>query len=136
MLDPVIFAFEASSAHYILTHLGVEPTDVNLTPIRPQPQNVSSATSASTPRTNWTLVTIASGHYPKLVTLRQDWNADSAQLVESTLSPYGPVAKMDLISTEQQPLTEQSVKGFLTQVANAVQSNHTSSLSLIMSVIR
>jgi hypothetical protein len=124
MLDPVIFAFEASSAHYILTHLGVEPTDVNLTPIRPQPQNVSSATSAPTPRTNWTLVTIASGHYPKLVTLRQDWNADSAQLVESTLSPYGPVAKMNLISTEQQPLAEQSVKGFLTQVANAVQSNH------------
>ena len=124
MLDPVIFAFEASSAHYILSHLGVEPTDVNLTPIRPQPQNTSKATSAPKPATNWTLVTIASGHYPNLVTLRQDWNADSAQLVESTLSQYGPAAKMDLISTEQQPLTEQSVKGFLTQVANTVQSNH------------
>ena len=77
MLGPVIFAFEASSAHYILTNLGVEPTDVNLTPIRPQLQNVSGAAPApSKPGTNWTLVTIASGHYPKLVTLRQDWNAD------------------------------------------------------------
>ena len=125
VLDPVIFAFEASSAHYILTHLGVEPTDVNLTPVRPQQQNVSRAAPApSKPGTNWTLVTIASGHYPKLVTLRQDWNADSAQLVESTLSQYGPAAKMDLISTEQQPLTEQGVKGFLAQVTSAVQANH------------
>jgi hypothetical protein len=125
MLDPVIFAFEASSAHYILTHLGVEPTDVNLTPIKPHAQNVSSASQIpAKPGTNWTLVTIASGHYPQLVTLRQDWNADSAHLVESTLSQYGPAAKMDLISTEQQPLTEQGVKGFLGQVRNAVQSNH------------
>jgi hypothetical protein len=123
MLDPVIFAFEASSAHYILTNLGVEPTDVNLTPIRPQPQNASSTAPTSKPGVNWSLVTIASGHYPKLATLRQDWNADSAQLVESTLSQYGPAAKMDLISTEQRPLTEQGVKDFLTQVASAVQAN-------------
>jgi len=124
MLDPVIFAFEASSAHYILTHLGLEPTDVNLTPIRPSPEKVSRATSPiAKPQTKWTLATIASGHYPKLVTLRQDWNADSAELVESTLSQYGPVAKMDLISTEQQPLTEQGVHDFLGQVATTVQAN-------------
>ncbi|MBB6144338.1 hypothetical protein HNQ77_002290 [Silvibacterium bohemicum] len=125
MLDPVIFAFEASSAHFILTHLGVEPTDVNLTPIRPHTQTVSSTSPApAKPGTNWTLVTIASGHYPKLVTLRQDWNADSARLVDSALSQYGPVATMDLISTEQQPLTEQGVKGFVAQVTSAVQANH------------
>lgn len=124
ILDPVIFAFEASSAHFILTHLGVEPTDVLLTPVRPKAEAGSGASATYKPSTPWTLVTIASGHYPKLVTLRQDWNADSAKLAGSTLAQYGPVARLDLISTEQQPLTEEGVHAFLSKVASTVQQNH------------
>jgi len=125
MLDPVIFAFEASSAHFILTHLGVEPSDVVLAPIRPQPEKVSSVAPANSKQfANWTLVTIASGHYPKLAMLRQDWNADSARMVESTLAQYAPVTQFDLMSTEELPLTEQGIHNFLSKVATTVQANH------------
>jgi hypothetical protein len=125
MLDPVIFAFEASSAHFILTHLGVEPSDVVLSPIRPQLDKVSNVLPADNrPSANWTLVTIASGHYPKLAMLRQDWNADSARLVSSTLAQYAPTAQLNLVSTEEQPLTEQGVHDFLAAVATTVRSNH------------
>ncbi|MGD0832692.1 MAG: hypothetical protein ABR907_17295 [Terracidiphilus sp.] len=125
MLDPVIFAFEASSAHFILTHLGVEPSDVVLSPIRPQSEKVSSVVPANSKKfADWTLVTIASGHYPKLAMLRQDWNADSASMVESTLAQYAPVTQLDLTSTEEQPLTEQGIHDFLSKVATTVQANH------------
>jgi hypothetical protein len=125
IIDPVIFAFEASSAHFILTHLGVEPSDVVLSPIRPQPENKSSLIPATTTQpADWTLVTVASGHYPNLAMLRQDWNADSARLVGNTLARYAPAARLDLISTEEQPLTEHRVRDFLTTVATTVQQNH------------
>lgn len=124
ILDPVIFAFEASSAHYILTHLGVEPSDVVLSPIRPKGDTKSGTATVAEPSTPWTLVTIASGHYPRLATLRQDWNADSANLAGNTLAQYAPVARLDLVSTEEQPLTEEGVHTFLSEVASAVQANH------------
>jgi hypothetical protein len=125
MLDPVIFAFEASSVHFILTHLGVEPSDVVLSPIRPQPEKLSSVAPAGSKQfANWTLVTIAAGHYPKLAMLRQDWNADSARMIESTLAQYAPVTQLDLTSTEEQPLTEQGIHDFLSKVATTVQANH------------
>jgi hypothetical protein len=125
LLDPVIFAFEASSAHFILTHLGVEPSDVVLSPLRPQPEKVSKVLPADTRQSvNWTVVTIASGHYPKLEMLRQDWNADSAKLVADTLAQYAPTAQLNLISTEEQPLTDQSTHDFLAKVATGVQANH------------
>lgn len=120
MLQPVIFAFEASSAHFILNDLGAKPSDVVLSPVRPQQEKISTRKSA----TVWSLVTIASGHYPKLAMLRQDWNADSARLVEGTLAQYGPAARLNLISTEEHPLTEQGVHRFLSKVATAVQANH------------
>ncbi|RSL18603.1 hypothetical protein EDE15_4193 [Edaphobacter aggregans] len=125
ILDPVIFAFEASSAHFILTHLGVEPSDVVLSPIRPQPKNTSSVIPAtSTQPAAWTLVTIASGHYPNLAMLRQDWNADSAKLFGNTLARYSPAARLDMISTEDRPLTEQRIRDFLATVATTVQRNN------------
>jgi hypothetical protein len=125
MLEPVIFAFEASSAHFILTHLGVEPSDVTLSPIRPQTEKASNAIPTTSKQSaNWTLVTIASGHYPKLAMLRQDWNADSAGLVGSTLAQYAPAIQLNLVSTEEQPLTERGVHDFLAKVSASVQTNH------------
>jgi hypothetical protein len=116
---------EASSAHFILTHLGVEPSDVLLSPIRPQPQKVSSVVPATSKQSaDWTLVTIASGHYPKLAMLRQDWNVDSARLVGSTLAQFAPATQLDLMSTEEQPLTEQGMYDFLSKVTTNVRTNH------------
>jgi hypothetical protein len=124
ILDPVIFAFEASSAHFILTHLGVEPSDVLLSPLHPQQKAASSPTARSEKATIWTLATIASGHYPALQTLRQDWNADSAMLLSSTLAQYAPSVRLDLVSSEEQPLTEMGISSFVAKVAASAQSNH------------
>jgi hypothetical protein len=68
--------------------------------IRPQLDKVSNELPADNrPSANWTLVTIASWHYPKLAMLRQYWNADSAKLVSSMLAQYAPAAQLNLVNS-------------------------------------
>src|SRR5664280_1356171 len=43
--QPVVFAFEASSARYITNHLGPNPDDVSLTPIKPSEIKPGSRTA-------------------------------------------------------------------------------------------
>jgi hypothetical protein len=115
--DPIVFAFEASSARYLTQHLGARPDSVTLTPIEPKdiPPPKSGKFQASTA---WTLATISSGFYSHLRNLDQPWNAASADLVEGTLSAYGPAVSLRLRASETVPLTSQRMADFVSAVAD------------------
>jgi hypothetical protein len=120
--DPVIFAFEVSTASFITSHLGAEPTDVQFRPIRPAdlPAEPHASKSAAVP---WILATIASGHYPALQTLRQDWNAASASLMQKTLGEYAPTKVHTLAATEEKPLSESAIKTFMADLGKDTHDN-------------
>ena len=121
--DPVVFAFEASAASFITSHLGVEPTDVQLRPVRPADLG-GQAMKITAPSKSWLLATISSGHYPSLQTLRQDWNASSASLVGETLAEYAPARASSLTATEERPLSESEITGFVADVGKSARENH------------
>ena len=54
--QPVVFAFEASSARYITNHLGSGPDDVSLTPIKPSDVKAAVNKAATAP-IPWTEIT-------------------------------------------------------------------------------
>ncbi len=112
VVDPVIFAFEASAASFITNHLGVEPSDVQLRPVKPSDIQPTSTSSRSN-HAPWVLATIASGYYPSLRTLRQDWNAQSAALVRQTLAEYSPNKVHTLDATEEKPLSAPAIARFI-----------------------
>jgi hypothetical protein len=120
--DPVIFAFEISEASFITSHLGVEPSDVQFRPVRPADLPPESRASKST-RVPWILSTIASGHYPALQTLRQDWNAASASLMQKTLGEYAPIKVDTLAATEEKPLSELAIKTFMADLSKDTRDN-------------
>ena len=121
--DPVIFAFEASSATFITNHLGVEPSDVQLRPVRPS-RLTAAAVAQSSPPLPWSLATISSGYYPSLQTLTQKWNASSARLVRDTLAEYSPARASSLAATEAAPLSESTISTFIADLNSRAHEIH------------
>lgn len=128
--SPVVFAFEASSAQYLTQHLGTTPDDVVLKPVRPDSftKNSSEAAPAGN-AVSWTLATVSSGYYTNLRTLNQSWNADSADLMERALDKFHPSQRLQLRATEEKPLTEANLEGFIADVGKAA---HAANSSLIV----
>ncbi|MGC2741541.1 MAG: hypothetical protein WA672_00015 [Candidatus Angelobacter sp.] len=124
--DPVVFAFEASSASYVTHHLGSSPDDVNLTPVKPRsfvqenpPQSSSNQTAV-----RWSLATVSSGYYKNLRTLDQAWNASSADLTEDTLRAFGPSSTLKLRATPDSPLTARGLTDFINAVGSKAKADN------------
>lgn len=125
--NPVVFAFEASSAQYITQHLGTVPDDVTLKPVRPE--SISKNSSEAAPTSNavsWTLATISSGYYSNLRTLNQSWNANSADLMESALTKFGPTQRLQLRASQEKPLTEFRLEKFVDEIDGTAHATHSS----------
>lgn len=121
--QPVVFAFEASSARYITNHLGPNPDDVSLTPIKPSEIKPGSRTVVG-PSVSWTLATISSGYYRHLRTTNQPWNSRSADTVESALGLFRPTSSLRLRATVENPLTSDVVKQFVAQLGTTAKEAH------------
>jgi hypothetical protein len=117
---PVVFAYEVQKASLITTHLGTKPDDVNFAPV-----SVSDLTNA-TPKNpkptaksegtgGWAMLTIASGYYPQVQFLNQEWNASSAGVFEDALLPYHPSSVLRLRSSADTSLTANLVLSNATQ---------------------
>lgn len=109
--EPVIFACSVQSVSYIASHLGSEPDKIELKEVPGEtllidPQGLLGGPPTSTRATEapWALLTIASGHYPKNHNLRQDWNAMSAEVFESSLHPWKPVLTHRIWASNSDPL--------------------------------
>jgi hypothetical protein len=87
--QPVVFAFEASSARYITQHLAPGPDDVSLTLVNSS-EIKPTGKSALDPSVPWTLATISSGYYQNLRTSNQPWNSRSADVIEGALGLFLP----------------------------------------------
>jgi hypothetical protein len=114
--EPVIFACSVQSVTYFASHLGPKAEGVDLQPLQgenlslaPQALDVGPPTSLRATEEPWALLTIASGHYPKNNTLRQDWNAVSAEVFESSLKPWKPVFSERLWAADADPLDRNRV---------------------------
>jgi hypothetical protein len=121
--QPVVFAFEASSARYITNHLGSGPDDVSLTPVKPsdvKPRQNTAAVSAEP----WTLVSISSGYYQNIRTSDQPWNSRSADAVESGFGLFNPQSTMRFRATPDHPLTSGALNDFVSQVGGAAKQAH------------
>lgn len=112
--QPVVFAYQVMEASFVTTHLGASgPDSVVLRPVRdtaaPPADSRAAGGTAAAPGSDWALLTVAMGHYPKLQTRSQPWNAVSAALVRDALAPYGPRWVDSLAGTPDQPLTDAAV---------------------------
>jgi hypothetical protein len=120
---PVVFAFEASSAQYITNHLGANPDDVSLTPVKPSEIKPAGRTSAGA-AIPWTLATISSGYYQHLRTTNQPWNSRSADTVERALGLFNPTSTIRLRANSNDPLTSNDLKQFVTRLGATAKENH------------
>lgn len=109
--DPVIFACSVQSVTYFASHLGQNADKVDLQPLPgtnlvldPQGLPPDAPTSFRATEEPWALLSIASGHYPKNNTLRQGWNATSAEVFENSLAPWHPIISERVWATDSKPL--------------------------------
>lgn len=121
--QPVVFAFEASSARYITNHLGSGPDDVSLTPIRPSDVK-PPANTAATSVEPWTLASISSGYYQHIRTSDQPWNARSADAEESAFRLFNPQTTLRARATLGNPLTSSALNDFVAQIGEAAKRTH------------
>lgn len=121
--QPVVFAFEASSARYITNHLGAGPDDVSLTPIKPSDVKPPAKTAVNSP-VPWTLATISSGYYEHLRTSDQPWNSRSADAVESAFQLFRPQSIMRARAIPESPLTSSALDGFVAKLGAAAKQAH------------
>jgi hypothetical protein len=121
--QPIVFAFEASKASYVTNNLSTKPDDVTLTPVKPATAMGAhrTGTTSKSGGTSWVLATMASGYYPNLQNLNQDWNKTSAELVRDTLGKYGPALRAELLSSEELPLSEDIVDAFGQRVVSSAR---------------
>ena len=122
--QPVVFAFEASSARYITQHLASSPDDVSLTPVKPS-EIKPAGRSALDPSVPWTLATISSGYYQNLRTSNQPWNSRSADVIEGALGLFLPQSKLRLRATLDHPVTSDVLKQFTASLETAAKKAHT-----------
>ena len=121
--QPVVFAFEASSARYITQHLAPDPDDVSLTPIKPS-EIKPAGKSAIDPAIPWTLATISSGYYQHLRTSNQPWNTGSADAIEGAIGLFLPQSTLRLRATPDNPVTSDLLKQFIASLETAAQTAH------------
>jgi len=121
--QPVVFAFEASSARYITQHLAPGPDDVSLTPVKPS-EIKPAGKSALDPSVPWTLATISSGYYQNLRTSNQPWNSRSADVIEGALGLFLPRSTLRLRARPENPVTSNVLKQFIASLETAVQNTH------------
>jgi hypothetical protein len=121
--QPVVFAFEASSARYITQHLAPGPDDVSLTPVKPS-EIKPAGKSALDPTVPWTLATISSGYYQNLRTSNQPWNSRSADVIEGALGLFLPQSRLRLRATLDHPVTSDVLKQFIASLEAATQKAH------------
>jgi hypothetical protein len=122
--QPVVFAFEASSARYITQHLAPGPDDVSLTPVKPS-EIKPAGKSALDPSVPWTLASISSGYYQNLRTSNQPWNSRSADVIEGALGLFLPQSTLRLRATLDHPVTSDVLKQFIASLETAAQKAHT-----------
>lgn len=122
--QPVVFAFEASSARYITRHLASSPDDVSLTPVKLS-EIKPAGRSALDPSVPWTLATISSGYYQNLRTSNQPWNSRSADVIEGALGLFLPQSTLRLRATLDHPVTSDVLKQFIASLETAAQKAHT-----------
>ena len=121
--QPVVFAFEASSARYITNHLGSGPDDVSLTPIRPSDVKPrANATGVSVQP--WTFVSVSSGYYQNIRTSDQPWNSRSADALESAFRLFNPQSALRFRATPDHPLTSTALSDFVSQTGVAAKQAH------------
>jgi hypothetical protein len=121
--QPVVFAFEASSARYITQHLAPGPDDVSLTPVKPS-EIKPAGKSALDPSVPWTLATISSGYYENLRTSNQPWNSRSADAIEGALGLFLPQSPLRLRGTLDHPVTSDVLKQFIVNLETVAQKTH------------
>jgi hypothetical protein len=121
--QPVVFAFEASSARYITQHLAPGPDDVSLTPVKSS-EIKPAGKSALDPSVPWTLATISSGYYQNLRTSNQPWNSRSADVIEGALGLFLPQSTLRLRATLDHPVTSDVLKQFIASLDAAAQKAH------------
>lgn len=132
----VVFAFETMSAKWSTGHLGgLEPDRVDLKPnakddagsewdATKAAKRVSAGHALVSPpvaRGRWRAATIASGYYPERRSLNQDWNSQSARVVETAALQVGAERVESLIATPQTPLTAVAVRSFAGKLMDAAQ---------------
>ncbi|MDI1312894.1 hypothetical protein [Prosthecobacter sp.] len=114
--EPVVFACVVQKVTFFAKHLGTDPDEVMLEKLDGEqlsldtaalPHNASSSPIA--PESPWALLTISSGYYPKNAGLRQDWNAISAGVFESSLQPWKPALSRHLWATSNAPLQREAL---------------------------
>jgi hypothetical protein len=121
--QPVVFAFEASSARYITNHLGSGPNDVTLTPIKPSDVKAPPNTAAVSAEP-WTVASISSGYYQHIRTNDQPWNSRSADAVESAFQLFNPQSTLRVRATSENPLTSSALNDFVAQIGAAAKQAH------------
>ncbi|MEQ9008759.1 MAG: hypothetical protein RLP12_12790, partial [Ekhidna sp.] len=116
--ERIIIAFEGVAVDFIINHLGPDGADVQLTPLTKQeiaelnqggPERFIPNLPNAGSDIRWGLVTIGSGHYSKLATINVPEAVESAQTVNAILSKYDPVFNKSLVSTETQPISDDSI---------------------------
>lgn len=121
--QPVVFAFEASSARFITNHLGGGPDDVSLTPIRPSDIKAPASTAAVSAKP-WILASISSGYYQHIRTSDQPWNSRSADAVESAFRLFNPQSTLRVRANRDQPLTTSVLNDFVAQIGATAKQAH------------
>lgn len=130
---PTVFAFEVQKANYIMTHLGLEPNDVRLTPVNSEELPIDNAQdktdSLAIKSPKWQLAVISSGYYPFFSNAKQPWNAYCAKTVTECLSLYHPTKVVKMEATRENPLSASKVMRFADDL---LQQGSKSNLDLLV----
>lgn len=117
--EPVVIAFEGLEVSYVIDNLSSEP-ELQLTKVTESEviafaeineQIIASKTEAS-PQVEWGLVVITSGHFENLATLDVPEVIASGTVVEDVLSQYKPKFVKTLVSTLENPITEEKLNNW------------------------
>lgn len=127
-LKPTVIAFEALEVNLVMNDLSGDEFDPILSPL--SIENLEKLKSSnklnSTPVTNtksWGLITIGSGHFENLASNDVPEATKSAHLVYDFLNTYQPDYSKLLMSTEEHPITDDSLLDWSIDLMMDMSSN-------------